>query len=206
MEEIEYSRFETEKMNLLNNRKSDFHRFFDKKDQKRPDLLWIRHKNNLKYKCDKSTTEKSPSKVFKPLLILLMIILSQIWVFGDHMWSQIRFRFCFGVSNIYWAAAMSTFDLMIFFLMDLELFFCFKHDFAFRAKHIFVLFLMLLRTKIIFLDEILQKGYIDIVDIINIGDIIMISVILSLMLMTMLILIISHYLKLVVNIRNCCSI
>ena len=93
-----------------------------------------------------------------------------------------------------------------YFTTLLELFFCFKHDFAFRAKHIFVLFLMLLRTKIIFLDEILQKGYIDIVDIINIGDIIMISVILSLMLMTMLILIISHYLKLVVNIRNCCSI
>ena len=45
----------------------------------------MRHNNNLKYKCDKSIIEQSPSKVFKRLLILLMIIWSQIWVFGDHM-------------------------------------------------------------------------------------------------------------------------
>jgi len=86
MREIEYLRFETEKLILLNNRKSDFHRFFDKKkDQKRRNLLKMRHNNNLKYKCDKSIIEQSPSKVFKRLLILLMIIWSQIWVFGDHM-------------------------------------------------------------------------------------------------------------------------
>ena len=75
---------------------------------------------------------------------------------------------------------------------------------------------MLLRTKINFLDEILQKGYIDIDDINigdnnigdnniddnNMGDRIMISVISSLMLMTILILTISYHLKLVINMKS----